>query len=269
MANLNVITGRVTNPGATLTALTADTGDSFTVKSFSFGDSAYIVDAWGQTATIGVLRIRSPRLHDVAQGIRLRTAQTTARSLLPRQQLQRLAPQDVLTVEGSGGGAETDAFGFLVYYGSSDLPQAHLISAQEFQARQVNIFGAEVAITTSATAAQYGGSTALNATFDVWKRNVDYAILGILSDVEGCTVGITGPDTGQTRIGMPMTKEPLQSHDYFVQLANALNMSLIPVINAANVATTFIDAAAVSTATAVNFTVICAELSGSGAASLV
>lgn len=269
MPNLNVLTGRVTNPGATLTALTMDTGDSATVKSFSFGDSAYIVDAWAQTATAGVLRVRSPRLHDVAQGIRLRTVQATARSLLPKQLLQPLKPQDVLTFEGSGGGAETDVFGLLLYYGSSDLPQAHLISAQEFQARQVNVFGAEVAVTTSATAGQYGGSTALNATFDVWKRNVDYAILGILSDTEGCTVGITGPDTGQTRIGMPMTKEPLMTHDYFVQLADTLNMSLIPVINAANVATTFIDCAATATATGVNFTVILAELSGAGSAALV
>lgn len=267
--NLNVVTGRVTNPGSTLTALTPDTGDSFTVKSFSFGDVAYIADAWAQTATAGVFRIRSPRLHDVAQGIRLRTVQATARSLLPKQLLQPLKPQDVLTVEGSGGGAETDVFGFLIYYGSSDLPQAHLISAQEFQARQVNIFGAEVQVTTSATAGQYGGSTALSATFDTWKRNVDYAILGILSDTEGCTVGITGPDTGQTRIGMPMTKEPLQTHDYFVQLANALNLGLIPVINAANVSNTNIDCATTSAGATVNFTVILAELSGSGAASLV
>lgn len=269
MANLNVITGRVTNPGSTVTALTADTGDSFTVKSFSFGDVAYIIDAWAQTATAGVLRIRSPRLHDVAQGIRLRTVQATARSLLPRQLLQPLKPQDVLAVEGSGGGAETDVFGFLVYYGSADLPQAHLISSQEFQSRQVNVFGAEVQITSSATAGQYGGSAALNATFDTWKRNVDYAILGIMSDTEGCTVGITGPDTGQTRIGQPMTKEPLQSHDYFVQMADALNMNLIPVINAANVANTQIDAATTSTGATVNFTVILAELSGSGSASLV
>lgn len=269
MANLNVITGRVTNPGATLTALTADTGDAFTTKSFSFGDVAYIVDAWAQTATAGVFRIRSPRLHDVAQGIRLRTVQATARSLLPKQLLQPLKPQDVLTFEGSGGGAETDVFGCLMYYGSSDLPQAHLISAQEFQARQVNAFGSETQVTSSATAGQYGGSTALNATFDTWKRNVDYAILGILSDTEGCTVGITGPDTGQTRIGMPMTKEPLMTHDYFVQLAGALNLPLIPVINAANIGTTFIDCATTSTAATVNFTVILAELSGSGSSGLV
>src|SRR5437868_5221359 len=104
MPDLNVVTGRVTNPGATLTALTADTGDSFTVKSFSFGDTALIIDAWAQAATPGVLRIRSPRLHDVSQGIRLRTVQAASRSLLPKNLNQPLKPQDVLTVEGSGGG---------------------------------------------------------------------------------------------------------------------------------------------------------------------
>lgn len=269
MPNLNTITGRVTNPGTTLTALTMDTGDAATVKSFSFGDSAWILDAFAQTATPGVLRIRSPRLHDVSQGIRLRTVQATSRSLIPAGMRQKLAPQDVLTIEGSGGGAEVDVFATTIYYQSADLPAAKLISEQEYLSRIVNIFGAEVSITTGGTAGQYGGSTALNATFDVWKRNADYAILGIISDTAGCTVGITGPDTGQTRIGMPMTVEPLQSHDYFVKLAHFNNLPLIPVVNAANIATTFIDAAATATGSSVNFTVICAELSGGAGGGVV
>lgn len=269
MANYNTVTGRATNPGSTLTALTPNTGDTFNVKSFPFSDSAKIIDVWAQTATIGVIRIRSPRLHDVAQGIRLRTSLSAARSLIPNEQIQPLQPQDVLIVEGSGGGAETDIYSFSVLYESASLPAAHLITEAEFMARQVNIFGAEVQITSGATAGQYGGSTALNATFDTWKRNVDYAIVGILSDTAGCTVGITGPDTGQTRIGMPMAVEPLQSHDYFVNLARRLNKPLIPVVNAANIGNTLIDAATSSTGATVNFTVICAELSGSGATGLL
>lgn len=262
MANLNVVTGRVTNPGATLTALTADTLDSFTVKSFRFGDSAWIMDMFAQTATAGVFRIRSPRLHDVSQGIRLRTGTNAGRSLLARDLNQPLKPQDVLTVEGSGGGAETDVFAFTILYNTDDLPTTRLITDQELNARTVNIFGAEVTVTSSATAGQYGGSTALNATFDVWKRNADYAILGIISDTAGCTVGITGPDTGQTRVGMPMSTEQLQTHDYFQMLAYINGLPLIPVINAANIAATFIDCATTSTSATVNFSVICAELSG-------
>jgi hypothetical protein len=269
MAALNVITGRVTNPSTTLTALTPDTGDSFTVKFFDATQPAMIIDAWGQGATPGVLRIRSPRLHDPNQGIRLRTVQAATRSLLPNEVEQYVVPQDLLTVEGSGGGSEVDVFGFLIYYSNLLQNAAHLITLDELNARQVNITGAEVAVTSSATAGQYGGSTALNATFDNWKRNIDYAILGILSDTAGCTVGITGPDTGQVRIGMPMAVEPLQSHDYFVRLARRTRRAMIPVVNAANIAATNIDCATSLTSTAINFTVIAAQLSGVGMATLV
>lgn len=270
MAALNVITGRVTNPGATITALTANTGDSFTVKSFPFGSDARILTAWAQTATAGVLRIRSPRLHDVNQGLRLRTVTTAARPLIPWYNVdQPLLPQDVLTFEGSGGGAETDVYSFLVYYANLPGIMAHLISPQEAEARIVNVAGMEVQVTSSATAGQYGGSTNLNATFDNWKRNVDYAILGVLSDTAGCTVGITGPDTGQTRIGLPMTTEPLVGFQFFMDLANLDNTPLVPVINAANIGATQIDCATTSAGATVNFTVIVAELSGSGPAALV
>lgn len=264
MAALNVITGRVVNPGATVTALTADTGDSFTVKFFDASQPAWIVGAWAQEATPGVFRIRSPRLHDPNQGIRLRIGQAVARNLLDETVRQYVVPQDLLTVEGSGGAAETDVFAFLLYYSNLLQNAAHLISVDEYMARMVNISGAEVATTTSATAGQYGGSVALNATFDNWKRNVDYAILGILSDLAGCVVGITGPDTGQVRIGMPMAVEGLETYDFFVRLAMQTGLPCIPVINAANIGATNIDAAATAVSTAVNFTVIAAELSSSG-----
>jgi len=269
MPALNVVTGRVTNPGTTITALTADTGDSFTVKSFPFGSPAEIIAMWAQTATAGVFRIRSPRLHDVAQGIRLRTCTTVARNLLSPWDKQPLVPQDVLTVEGSGGSSETDVYSFLVYY--SDLPgvMAHLIGPAELEARMVNLAGMEVQVTSSATAGQYGGSTALNATFDTWKRNVDYAILGVLSDTAGCTVGITGPDTGQTRVGIPMATDPIATYQWFPQLAVDSGLPIIPVINAANIGTTNIDCATSSTSATINFTVVVAELSASGAAALI
>lgn len=259
---LNVITGRVVNPGATLTALTADTGDSFTTKNFDSSERGWIIAAWAQAATAGVFRIRSPQLHDVAQGIRLRTVQAATRNLLSYAHQQRIRPQDVLTVEGSGGAAETDVFSFLVLYETQQLPSARLISPEEVAARQVNVFGAEVQVTSSATAGQYGGSTALNATFDVFKRSADYAILGILSDTAGCTVGITGPDTGQTRIGQPMAVDPLVGHNWFIWLSKLYNKPLVPVFNAANVPTTNIDCATTSASATVNFTVLLAELSG-------
>ncbi len=259
---LNVVSGRVTNPGATLTALTVNAGDSFTVKSFPFGSSAYIMQAWASEATIGVFRIRSPRLHDASQAIRLRVGTTTPNPLLPFAAEQQVQPQDALTVELSGGGAETDMAAFLVYY--ADLPgiAARLITHAEYLQRVVNIFGSEVAMTTGGTAGQYGGAVALNASFDTFKRNVDYAWLGCITDVSVGVVGITGPDTGQTRIGMPGIADPYKTRDFWVETDDANPFATIPVINAANISATIIDLAAIQTATAVNVTVILAELSG-------
>lgn len=268
MSALNVITGRATNPAA-LTALTLNTGDSATVKSFPFGSKAEIIAAWAQAATPGIIRIRSPRLHDVNQGIRLRTTLAGARNLMGQGLSQDLVPQDSLTFEGQGGAAETDVFSFLVYY--HDLPgiNAHLISPQEVDARVVNVAGMEIAVTSSATVGQYGTAAALNATFDNWKRNVDYAIIGVLSDAAGATVGLTGPDTGQTRIGLPMTTEPLVGYNWFRQLSEENALPLVPVVNAANIAATFIDTATATASVAANVTLVVAELSGQGQASLV
>ncbi len=259
---LTVVTGRVTNPGATLTALTPNTGDSFTVRSFPFGSSAYIDNVWAQEATAGVVRIRSPRLHDANQAIRERVIITNPRPLLPYELRQPLYPQDVLTFELSGGGAETDMASILQYY--EDLPgiDARLATYEEVRSRIVNLAGMEVQAATSATAGQYGGTVALNATFDNWKRNVDYAVLGYLVDATVCTVGITGPDTGQLRVGGPGTTEAIVTADWFVENAKATGAAYIPVINAANIAATLLDLAGTTVSTTVNVTLNVAELSG-------
>jgi hypothetical protein len=259
---LQVVSGRVTNPGATITALTANTGDSFTVRSFPFGSQAYIDQVWAQGATAGVVRIRSPRLHDTAQGIRERFIAATPRPLLPNESRQPLFPQDVLTFEQSGGAAETDLAAMLVYY--EDLPgiQARLFTWDQIAPRIVNLAGMEQAFTTSATAGDYGGSQSLNADFDTWKRNVDYAVLGYLTDTSVGVIGITGVDTGNLRVGGPGTTEAVVTRDWFVSLAKRTNRPFIPVINAANIGATTIDAAHTTASVAINVTVIVAELSG-------
>jgi len=259
---LAVVTGRTTNPGATITALTANTGDSFTVRSFPFGSNAYIDQVWAQEATAGVVRIRSPRLHDVSQGIRERVVITNPRGLLAYEARQTLYPQDVLTFELSGGGAETDVAAMLHYY--EDLPgiDARLATWESVKSRIVNLAGAEVQAVTSGTAGQYGGTVALNATFDNWKRNVDYAILGYLVDTTVAVVGITGPDTGQIRVGGPGTIEALVTSDWFVENAKAVNGAYIPIVNAANIAATLLDVTSTATTVTVNVTLNVAELSG-------
>lgn len=258
---LEIVSGRVTNPGGTITALTANTGDSFIVRSAGFEAPIILEQAWAQEGTIGVLRLLSARLHDQSQGIRLRVP-ATARPLLPDESLQRLYPQDALTFGLSGGGAETDIGALLIYY--RDLPgiDARLATWEEIVGRIVNIMGAEQALTTGATLGDYGGSQALTADFDTFKRNVDYAILGYLTDVTVGIVGVRGSETGNLRVGGPGINDPDVTADWFVNLARRTGRPHIPIINAANIGAVTIDVAHTAAAVAVNVTLIMAELAG-------
>lgn len=256
---MQVVSGRVTNPGATLTALTLNTGDTLAVRSFPFESACLLEQAWAQEATIGVLRIRSPRLHDVAQAMRLRVT-ASALPLLPDEVVQPLFPSDTLTVELSGGGAETDVAAMLLLY--ADLPgiEARLATWEEIEPRILNIMGAEQTITTGATVGDYGGSQAVNADFDNFRRGTDYALLGYLTDVAVGVVGITGADTGNLRVGGPGPLRPDLTARWYVNLARVTGRPHIPILNADNVAGTTIDLVHTAAATAVNVTLILAEL---------
>lgn len=258
---LEVLSGRATNPGATITGLTVNTGDSLTVKSFPFESPAFITQAWVEAATLGILRIRSARLHDQAQGIRLGPG-TELQPLLPDEAMQRIFPQDALTVEITGGGAETDAAALLVYY--TDLPgvDARLAMWEEIAPRIINLMGAEQNLTTGGTAGDYGGSQAINADLDTFKRNIDYALLGYTTDGDTLAVGITGPDTGNLRVAGPGSTDAEITRDWFSQLSRRSGQPTIPIINAANVAATTIDVASVATSAARDVNLVFAELAG-------
>lgn len=259
-AALEVISGRTTNPGATVTALTPNTGDSFSVRNFDSPGTAQLLDLWGFSATAGLLRVRSPRLHDNVQGIRAKVLASTPQPLLPDWAQQPLYAQDTLIVEQSGGGAETDMGTILNYY--SDLPgaNARLFDWPTIDARVRNILTQEVTIVTGATAGDYGGSAAINSAFDLLKANTDYAVLGYLTDTSVGTLGIRGPDTSNFRVGGPGTNARFETRDYFIRLSDRNRLPLIPVFNAANKAGTLVDIATPATAATVVVELILAEL---------
>jgi hypothetical protein len=257
-----VIAGRTTNPGATLTALTVNTNNSFTVRNYPTSAPAYLDQAWAKEATPGVFRVRSPRLHDQVQGIRMQVGDTTARLLLSSYGDQKLYPSDTLTVELSGGGAETDAGYFNVYY--SDLPgiAARLAMWSEIGPRIANLVGVEVDATTSATAGDWSGGTAINATFDNLKANTDYAILGYTVATACGAVAIVGTDTGNLRIGGPGNLDQLVTRDFFVRMAENTGRAYIPVINSNNRGGTLVTVSDPAASTAIHVSLNMAELAG-------
>lgn len=250
----------VTNPGAAPVATTPLAGDSATIRSFNPPARAWLVDVWGAEATAGIVRVRSPRLHDNVQGLRFRVIAATMRALLSEYEIQDLYAQDTLVVEIGGGAAESDGAALLIAY--DDLPGAdpRLGTIEQITPRIANLVNVEVAVGAGAAIGQYATPVASNATFDLLVANTDYALLGYEVDANGLSVGIRGIDTGNLRVGGPMTTERLETRDWFVRLNRKTGRPTIPILNSANKAGTLVDTAQVVAGVAANVTLCLAEL---------
>ena len=258
---LEVITGQCTNPGATLTQLTANSGDSYAVRSTDISADIELWNAWFFTTTNLFARIRSPRMHDQSQNWRGQPPASLPRPLIGLQPSQRLYSQDNIIVELTGGAAEVDGGSLLVYY--RDLPgiSSRLHSWSEVEPLVQNLTTVQVAPVSSGTAFNYGASVALNSSFDTLIRNVDYALLGIECATSGCTFGIRGADTGNLRIGVPLYNQSELTSSWFVTLSQANNNApVIPILNAANVGAILCDVVAQATTTTFNVGVNLAQL---------
>lgn len=259
---LELVSGRVTAPGATLTALTMASGNSATVRNADVKSTIALISSWAFNNAAGIWRIRSPKLHDNVQGIRYRiTASDPIPEWVPGT-WQKLVAQDNLTLElsGSAVGGQIEQAQMLVYY--ADLPgnSARLITMQELLARTVNVWTTEVAVAPGATGG-YSGQVAINSAFDNFKANTDYAIVGFTVDVACAAVRITSPDFSNLGVGGPgnVTSRQITAR-WFLHLTQQLGIGLIPVFNAANKSGTLVDVVQNQAGAAVNVTVVLHEL---------
>ncbi len=245
---LQIVSGFVTAPGATFTAWTIPSGDSLQIRSANINSKVWLLGAWGFNQVIGTLRIRSPRLHDNVQGIRMRVFPALTAPMVPdlggRGLKQFLIPQDVLIVEqtGSAVGGQIETGSFLVWY--DDIPgiAGRFIGPDDVDKFGINHMAQEVAVTTG-VAGGYSGGVAINSAFDNFKANTDYALLGGMVDVRKGSVGITGVDSGNLRVGFPA--EPTlraQTANWFERLSICFGIPMIPVFNSANKFNITIDA---------------------------
>lgn len=246
---LELITGQVTAPGATFTAWTLAAGNSLSIRSADINKPIWLVGMWGKNQAAGTLRVRSPRLHDNVQGIRMRV---TAASVLPLYPTtpglsirQRLITQDTLVVEqtGSAVGGDIEQGSLLVSY--EDLPgvAGRFIDADTLYKIGVNVMVQETSHTAGA-AGGYSGQVAINSSFDNLKANTDYALIGGLTDTRCTSVRWQGIDTGNLGVGMP--GEPTirdVTGAWFADQSRAYGMPMIPVFNSANKNAILVDVA--------------------------
>ena len=260
MSAIEVVGGKVLNPGATITAMTPLAGQTFAVRTTPEGTKVVLEQMWGQNATGGVARIRSPRMHDNVQGIRVRVPKVNPRLLLPFGVKEKLYNQDTLIVESSGGGAETDNLFYLVSYEKLPGSEGNFRSPGEVLPRINAYMGVELALTGSATAGEWGAARALNAEQDQFKRPSEYALLGYVVNTECGAVALHGTDIGEVRVGGPGAVEPAWTNEWFIRLSEETGLPCIPCFQAGNVPSILAEVCSTTASQAVSVTLLCAQL---------
>lgn len=249
---LELLTGFVTAPSTTQTALTMASGNSLVVKNAAPESQVKLLAAWVDSQVRGILRIKSPKLHDNVQGVRVGHQANVVHPLISPSMAQRLYPQDALTVDlsGSATGGDIETACLLLYY--PDLPgqAGRFADVASIKQRMVNIISVENSLATG-TAGGYSGEEALNADFDLLKANTDYALLGyLLSPVAGQTDGgcaavrWRGADTGNLGVGGPGSDtEKWLTSRWFMWLSEWTGLPCIPILSSANRSGILVDAA--------------------------
>lgn len=257
---LQLVSGFFTAAGAGTGVATPSTGDTFNVPSFSLTDSAYLEQVWCAGASTDFVRIRSPRMHDNNQGIRLVAGTTKEVGMLPFGTNQPLYPSDTPTVEIDETAAASGAISVL--YGFSNLPGVNprLASWSEVQPRIRQISGCEISAVTSGAIGEYGAGLAINSSFDNFEAGADYALLGYETSASVLSVAITGQDTGNLKVGGPGLTNPFHTRSFFRDLSEGSGRPYIPIIAANNKGSTIVQAVDVAAATATNVSLILALL---------
>lgn len=251
--------------GGAFEALAPGTGDSATFFNVPQGSNCFMGEIWAvDSANPMEVSLTASRFHDQSFGIRLACpsgavlAPTTTPSLLsPAGFDQPIYPSDVLTVNVNGTAADNANVTFVLYY--PDLPgiQARFANSGYVKQHLKNLVGVRVSPTSGA--GNWGATVALNSVTNLLHANTDYAVLGFTSQTPSAALALQGIDTGNLRVGFPLTGNPKHDSYGFSDLSDSYNTPLIPVINSNNAGAITIQAAH-TTAAAKVVDVLLAEL---------
>ena len=262
MPALELLTGYVTAPDTTQTALTMSSGNSLTIRNNAGEGKIYLLQAWADSQTAGVLRIKSPNMHDNVQGIRLRPIASEVDPLLPNGFKQELQSQDTLVVDlsGSATAGDIESAAMLLYYQHLPGLVANLLTPEQVQSRIKNLLTVENTLSLGTTGG-YSGEEAINAEYDLLKANTDYAILGYEVSAECLAIRWRGSDFGNLGVGGPGNeKDKHTTRNWFANLSNQYGIALIPVFNSANASSVLLDGVQDENGTDTTVQTILAEL---------
>lgn len=246
MTAIEVVAGRVTNPGPAFTALTPDTGNTFNVRDFPRESLCQLHGLWTQQATAGQVRLRSPRFHDDTQGIRKVANAASVFNLFGDEEAEGLFPNDPLRFDMTGGGAEVDAAALLLYYRDLGGVEARLETWDSIKPRIVHLLGHVVDVVGPTVPGDWSAGTLITVPNDTLHADSDYAVLGYEVNTESLAVAISGTETGNLRIGGPGPLNPIETRDWFVSQSRSRGLPYIPVFNSNNRGNTSVSVARVA-----------------------
>lgn len=257
---LQLIVGTVNAGGAGYNTVTAAPGDSFAVAAGVSEGAINLEQMWGAGSVCDQLQVFSPRMHDNNVGIRVQVGTTKYRRLLPWDVDQPLYPADTPTVQTHATGAGQTGIGVL--YEFLDLPGAspRLATWDDVNQRIEQVYGQQVAVTSSGTIGTYGAGVAINAATDNFKANRDYALLGYTVNAGCLAIGISGPDTSNYRLGGPGDPDPGFTFEFFKKASQDTGRAFIPIIAGNNRGATLVQAVDIAASTAVNVSLTLALL---------
>lgn len=256
----------------TFDALTNNSNQSFTVRSYVDGTSAYLEDIWVASAAHPVLfSIKSPRMHDDVLGIETAStplgvgssgADFNPQNVLPGPLTQRLYSTDVLSVTANGTATDKVVGVFNVRYDNLGGVQGDFFSWNEVKPLVKNYVGILTQPQASATVGVIGTGVALNSSSSRLKANTDYAILGYQCSIPVTAVLINGVNVGNLNVGGPGSWDIAETGAFFIERSDRYGVKAIPVVNSNNAGGTFVSVADIVASTHPNVTLMMAELSG-------
>jgi hypothetical protein len=260
MPAAQLVTGFFTAGAAGTGVATANGGDTFAVQNFNSPDTAFIDELWANGASTDFVRVRSARLHDANQGIRLRVNGIVGVPLIPYDVNNPIYPADVLTVELDETAAATGAVSLLNYYSNIPGVNARLATWPEISSRINQVSGVDVLLGAIPAIGSYSPGNAINSLFDNFQAGSDYALLGYTTAASRLSIAVAGQDTGNLKIGGPGIADARTTADWFIRMSERSNLPYIPIIAANNKGSTNVFQADNAASAAVNVTLIMAEL---------
>lgn len=241
MAAIETIGAYEGTSGASLGTATFAPSNSGTIRSFPSAAEAFLVDVgYDDVTSPELFEVLSPLLHDNTEGIAFDPGAIAPYSLFPSDMPQRLRTQDTLTIKATTAATTGKAAVTLtVYYSQLPGADARLYSPGDISGLVVNVKNLRIAVASGANTAGEWYDLVATTTEDLLKANTDYAVLGAWFDQAVAAVAFYGSDTSNLRIGVPGGVNRPDAARYFVRLSELTGRPCIPVINSANIGSTY------------------------------